>query len=201
MFCQQCREKYVTRNVRKKTSRATATTKHKADSRWSGTTGIRKTALARDCNACAVCSLIGRGYPSESHQVDHIAPRHARPDLRWTLDNLQTLCLAHHSQKTWREERYGRVVDWNVLRNRRIITGEPHLINRSYELGLLTDVEIWDLGKTELDQRAVSLATMQARVKQLQEDDGCESVTFVMHDETAAFNCAKKVRGWLLHLR
>jgi 5-methylcytosine-specific restriction endonuclease McrA len=61
---------------------------------------LRRAALLRDGYRCAVCGRIVDGR--EAH-VDHIQPRlHGGTD---TLDNLQTLCRAHHGEKTRDEQR------------------------------------------------------------------------------------------------
>ena len=61
---------------------------------------LRLAALARDGYRCAVCSRIVSGREA---QVDHVVPRlDGGTD---TLDNLQTLCVAHHGAKTRQEMR------------------------------------------------------------------------------------------------
>ena len=67
------------------------------DPRWPA---LRLQALRRDDWKCRVCGSRHR------LEVDHVEPVFKRPDLAFDLDNCQTLCARHHSQKTARE--YGR---------------------------------------------------------------------------------------------
>ena len=55
---------------------------------------LRLRALRRDGWACVVCGSRLR------LEVDHVQPVERRPDLALSLDNLQTLCRAHHIEKT-----------------------------------------------------------------------------------------------------
>lgn len=48
----------------------------------------------RDDYQCQKCGLRTWG------EVDHIQPRHARPDLIWDASNLQLLCRTCHIKKT-----------------------------------------------------------------------------------------------------
>ena len=59
--------------------------------RWKG---LRVKALERDGWKCCQCNE-RRGL-----EVDHILPVRDRPDLAWSLDNLQCLCGGCHSRKT-----------------------------------------------------------------------------------------------------
>ncbi|WP_425050750.1 HNH endonuclease [Psychromarinibacter sp. S121] len=59
--------------------------------RWKA---LRMQALERDGWACVKCGARRR------LEIDHIEPVRDRPDLAWSLANLQTLCAAHHSEKT-----------------------------------------------------------------------------------------------------
>jgi len=72
---------------------------------------LRAEALRRDQNACAIC-----GQPA--NEVDHIIELNEGGSN--TLDNLQTLCQPHHSQKT---------AKYNSQRARRVFraTDTPHL--------------------------------------------------------------------------
>jgi 5-methylcytosine-specific restriction protein A len=56
--------------------------------------------LLRDLYRCAVCKRIVYGLDA---QVDHRIP--LADGGTDSLDNLQTLCLAHHGQKTRAEQR------------------------------------------------------------------------------------------------
>lgn len=58
---------------------------------------MRQAVLLRDEYTCRVCGKVITSMP----QVDHIVPR--RDGGADTMDNLQTLCPRHHSQKTTRE--------------------------------------------------------------------------------------------------
>lgn len=64
------------------------------DRRWPG---LRLLALRRDDWRCVQCGARGQ------LEVDHILPTRDRPDLRFTLDNLQTLCRRCHTRKTRRD--------------------------------------------------------------------------------------------------
>ncbi len=62
-----------------------------ASPRWRA---LRWQALRRDGFACVKCGARGR------LEVDHVLPVRSRPDLAWSVDNLQSLCPACHSRKT-----------------------------------------------------------------------------------------------------
>lgn len=64
------------------------------DARWKA---LRLAAKRRDGWRCVRCG--GR----EGLEVDHIQPREKRPDLAWSLDNLQTLDRKCHLTKTAEE--------------------------------------------------------------------------------------------------
>ena len=55
---------------------------------------LRIQALRRDGFRCVECGARGR------LEVDHIKPVRDRPDLAYSLDNLQCLCRRCHSRKT-----------------------------------------------------------------------------------------------------
>jgi 5-methylcytosine-specific restriction protein A len=59
--------------------------------RWKA---LRLKALERDGWKCVQCPE-RRGL-----EVDHVLPVRDRPDLAWTLDNLQCLCGRCHARKT-----------------------------------------------------------------------------------------------------
>lgn len=59
--------------------------------RWKA---LRFQALERDEWKCVQCGRRGR------LEVDHIEPVRDRPDLAYSLANLQCLCPRHHGQKT-----------------------------------------------------------------------------------------------------
>lgn len=67
--------------------------------RWKA---LRLEALRRDGFACRTCGASGR------LEVDHVQPVRNRPDLAWTLANLQSLCGACHARKTRIEIGLGR---------------------------------------------------------------------------------------------
>lgn len=50
---------------------------------------------------CVYCENEGRATPATD--VDHITPITLRPDLAYTLSNLQPLCKQHHASKSARE--------------------------------------------------------------------------------------------------
>ncbi len=59
--------------------------------RWKA---LRMQALERDGWQCVQCGSRMR------LECDHIEPVRDRPDLAYTLSNLQILCARHHAQKT-----------------------------------------------------------------------------------------------------
>ncbi|WP_233347316.1 HNH endonuclease [Ponticaulis koreensis] len=65
--------------------------------RWKA---LRVQALQRDGWKCVCCAeKIGL-------EIDHIKPVRDRPDLAWSLENLQTLCGQCHAKKTRIETGY-----------------------------------------------------------------------------------------------
>lgn len=69
------------------------------DRRWPA---LRMAAKRRDGFACVQCGSRHR------LEIDHIEPVRDRPDLAWSLSNLQTLCGRCHSRKTRIEIGLGR---------------------------------------------------------------------------------------------
>lgn len=63
---------------------------------------LRRVVLAEQ-PLCAHC--LERGELTEASHVDHIVPRHERPDLALDRSNLQSLCHSCHSRKTQLEDR------------------------------------------------------------------------------------------------
>jgi 5-methylcytosine-specific restriction enzyme A len=61
---------------------------------------VRQLVLA-GAPLCVACEAKGRTTPATD--VDHIKPRRERPDLEYTLSNLQPLCHRCHSVKTAKE--------------------------------------------------------------------------------------------------
>lgn len=56
----------------------------------------RRFLFKRDKGRCAQC-----GEVTADWQADHIVPlRFAARPVHWTLENLQTLCVKHHKEKT-----------------------------------------------------------------------------------------------------
>ena len=83
------------------------------DKRWPA---LRLEALRRDSWRCVVCGSKVR------LEVDHIEPTRDRPDLAFSLDNLQVLCAAHHTAKTRKDiglpEKSAERLAWEeLLRN------------------------------------------------------------------------------------
>lgn len=72
------------------------------DKRWPA---LRLAAKRRDGFKCVQCSARGR------LEVDHIKPVRTHPELSFTLENLQTLCIRCHSAKTKLEVGFGHEVD------------------------------------------------------------------------------------------
>lgn len=65
---------------------------------------LREVVLARQ-PLCADPFLLHPGRVVPAVQVDHIAPLVDRPDLAYTLSNLQGLCTTCHGKKTAMERR------------------------------------------------------------------------------------------------
>ena len=61
---------------------------------------VRASALRRE-PLCRTCKA--RGFTEPSRQIDHIAPLVERPDLAYTMSNLQALCTSCHAAKSARE--------------------------------------------------------------------------------------------------
>ena len=59
-------------------------------------------------SVCVICYKYNLDTGSKNLQVDHIVDHKGDDKLFYSWDNLQTLCIVHHSQKTGREqhERY-----------------------------------------------------------------------------------------------
>jgi 5-methylcytosine-specific restriction endonuclease McrA len=92
--------------VTEKPSRAVTRTR-----RWAA---LRVQALRRDGWRCRHCG--GRGRL----EVDHVQPVANRPDLSWSLENLQVLCNVCHAQKT-RAENGATELDEEKSRWRRAV--------------------------------------------------------------------------------
>ena len=83
--------------------RKTLSRKLRTKRRWRGSDdgsklGVRDLALKSDNYLCQSC--LKDGITTPANEVDHIIPTRLRPDLFYTLDNLQTLCGPCHSKKT-----------------------------------------------------------------------------------------------------
>ena len=63
---------------------------------------VRRLVLVRD-PLCRDPSHAVSGRQAVSTQVDHILPLRERPDLAYTLENLQGLCARCHTRKTLKE--------------------------------------------------------------------------------------------------
>ena len=63
---------------------------------------VRRRLLRRE-PLCRMCSAAGRVRAAA--QVDHVEPRHLRPDLAWDSKNLQPLCVPCHTYKSAQESR------------------------------------------------------------------------------------------------
>ena len=78
-----------------------------------------RTIALRDNPLCMACQLAGGPGPMTAHHVDHIIPHRGDRDLFFDKDNLQPLCVSHHSFKT-NKEMSGKI--YNYKQN--IITDE-----------------------------------------------------------------------------
>ena len=63
--------------------------------------------LCQDCEE--------HGEVTAAEQVDHVLPRHERPDLELELENTRSLCPSHHSSKTRRDQRRGERVSTDMV--------------------------------------------------------------------------------------
>ena len=58
---------------------------------------VRERVIIRDLGCCRMCLI--NGYSEMRNlQVHHLHKRNDRPDLRYDMDNLITLCEAHHKK-------------------------------------------------------------------------------------------------------
>jgi 5-methylcytosine-specific restriction protein A len=85
---------------------------HTDDQQWRGSASERgygyrwtklRAAHIASQPACVMCleqGIVNIGSKESPNEVDHIVPLKARPDLRLSKSNLQTLCQAHHKSKT-----------------------------------------------------------------------------------------------------
>jgi 5-methylcytosine-specific restriction enzyme A len=64
---------------------------------------LRKLKLAKT-PWCEQCERDQVPLSVPATDVDHIQPRHLRPDLNLMLSNLQSLCKSCHSKKTQQEQ-------------------------------------------------------------------------------------------------
>lgn len=65
---------------------------------------IRRQALERDQHKCVLC--LSEGVHTPATEVDHIIPKAIGGDD--SLSNLQSICKAHHKEKTAAESSTGR---------------------------------------------------------------------------------------------
>ena len=84
----RCEDHLITRSV--------APEHHKMYNRKSW--HILRSNQLRQFPYCIVCNT------SRNLQVDHIADHKGDPNLFYDMNNLQTLCDVHHSQKTGRDQ-------------------------------------------------------------------------------------------------
>lgn len=89
--------------------------KIKNDPRWKA---ARLACLERDDHACVVCGS------EEQLEVDHIIELHEDNSLAFELENLQTLCRAHHIEKTRAKP--------GVVRNTWVNPNYPELIDLAF---------------------------------------------------------------------
>ena len=60
-----------------------------------------RNAFLRKNPLCAICAT--EGIITRATCVDHVIPHKSDMQLFWNVDNWQSLCYRHHSQKTMRE--------------------------------------------------------------------------------------------------
>lgn len=85
----------------KRTAYANHSAKVVRDRRWPA---LRLAAKRRDGFKCVKCGATGR------LECDHIKPVRDAPELSFTLENLQTLCIRCHASKTKIECGFGNEV-------------------------------------------------------------------------------------------
>ena len=75
----------------------------------------RELAYKRDCGLCIDCQAEGRITPAD--EVHHITPLNSRtytnPDIALALDNLVSLCNAHHQARHGKATRVTRRYEVN----------------------------------------------------------------------------------------
>ena len=113
-------EKCLRCSVKRKslvTERVSGTRKFVNSAKWKKTAALIR---ARDDWTCQNCILFDRlrvskvkGGAKDNREfpVDHIAPRHVRPDLKWRRENLLTICPFCHASKIGFETN-GFEIDW-----------------------------------------------------------------------------------------
>src|SRR5450756_2332853 len=79
--------------------------RHRHDNKVYGNTTWRRLRRIKLSNnpLCELC--LARGVVVQASQIDHIIPVAKQPELRLSLDNLQSLCETCHSKKTREENR------------------------------------------------------------------------------------------------
>lgn len=58
---------------------------------------VRERVIIRDLGCCRMC-LLNNYSETKGLQVHHLRKRNDRPDLAYDMDNLVTLCEAHHKK-------------------------------------------------------------------------------------------------------
>jgi 5-methylcytosine-specific restriction enzyme A len=70
----------------------------------------REWAFVNDHFCCRICKSLGI-YTYDNLEVDHIIPIVEAPELCLDLNNLQVLCKQHHSEKTAKENGFGKKIE------------------------------------------------------------------------------------------
>jgi len=84
---------------------------------WTKVAKLRRSLDGGVCQECAaedeaegtvMRSIASRADSDHELDVDHIIPRHVRPDWAYELENTMTLCRVHHKRKTDKDnQQYG----------------------------------------------------------------------------------------------
>lgn len=137
MFCAACRRQFT----KKPTSDRFKQTREVLNSpEWDR---FREYVLHRDGFACQTHFRSGVVKTSQSHAIDHIIPRHVRPELTFVRTNVETLCKSCHNAKTFWEE-HGRMVHWDYGPDRWVCYGgTPKQLQAFAELAKITEIVVW----------------------------------------------------------
>lgn len=78
---------------------------------------LRDSIVLRDKYKCTNCGKRVKQNKGD-YAVDHIKPERLFPELRYTSDNLQTLCTKCHAVKSQKETNINSRDDWHKANDR-----------------------------------------------------------------------------------